>query len=115
MFQLFNVLLIFNTLMYTLIGHFTTFRTSEKFPNIFFQNVIHNEYTHTGASKGSSPKLMFYIILVCSTDLICVLFTPYACALGVMLHGIDIGAERSMPITLTPTPTPTHYRYHAQN
>ena len=50
---------------------------------------------------------MFYIILVHSTLLICdfVHFIPYACALGVKLHGIEIGAERSMPITLTPAPT----------
>ena len=76
-------------------------------------HVIHNEYTHTGASRGS-PQ-MFYIILVRSTVLICdfVHFIPYACALGVMLYGIDIGADRSMPITLTPTPT--HYQSHNQN
>ena len=26
----------------------------------FFQNVIHNEYTHTGTSKGSSPNVLYY-------------------------------------------------------
>ena len=64
--------------------------------------------------QAKAHPQMFYIILVCSTVLNCdfVHFIPYACALGVMLHGIDIGAERSMPVT--PTPTPTHYRYRAR-
>ena len=74
MFQLLNVLLIFNTrALILLIGDFTTSCTSEKFPNIFSKMWFIMSILIQGQAKAHLQ--MFYIILVCSTDLICVLFT----------------------------------------
>ena len=65
---------------------------------------MHNEYTHKTASKGSSPNVLHH-----SSEIV---HFEISCTLGVMLHGINIGTERSMT---TLTPIPSHYHYlHAQ-